>query len=114
MPLQNVILYSRFQFLLFVTFFLLMLPITITLESQFTFGSPIPKVYIPFKLNYVDFLEHISKTQHLGPFLTSPGKSRSNGFGGTVKRDACRASPQRPLENQITTPLPDWCQKNLN
>lgn len=48
-------------------------------------------------------------------FATSHGKGPSDGLGGTVKREARRASLQRPLENQITTPklLFDWCEANL-
>lgn len=48
-------------------------------------------------------------------FATSHGKGPSDGLGGTVKREVRKASLQRPLDNQITTPqlLFDWCQINL-
>lgn len=48
-------------------------------------------------------------------FATSHGKGPSDGLGGTVKREARRASLQRPLDGQITTPrhLFDWCVENL-
>ena len=38
-------------------------------------------------------------------FATSHGKGACDGLGGTVKRSAARASLQRPVENQILTPL---------
>ena len=37
-------------------------------------------------------------------FATSHGKGPCDGVGGTVKRLAARASLQRPINNQITTP----------
>lgn len=48
-------------------------------------------------------------------FATSHGKGPSDGLGGTVKREARRASLQRPLQGQITTPkqLYEWCLQNL-
>lgn len=49
-------------------------------------------------------------------FATSHGKGPSDGLGGTVKREARRASLQRPFEDQITTPLHlyNWCQQTLH
>lgn len=38
-------------------------------------------------------------------FATSHGKGPSDGIGGTVKREATRASLQRPFNDQILTPL---------
>ena len=36
---------------------------------------------------------------------TSNGKSACDGFGGTVKRPATKASLKKPAHNQILTPL---------
>ena len=38
-------------------------------------------------------------------FATSHGKNACDGVGGTIKRLAARASLQRPISNQILTPL---------
>ena len=38
-------------------------------------------------------------------FATSHGKNVCDGVGGTIKRLAARASLQRPISNQILTPL---------
>ena len=38
-------------------------------------------------------------------FATSHGKSAADGIGGTVKRTATKASLQRPIDNQILTPM---------
>lgn len=49
-------------------------------------------------------------------FATSHGKEACDGIGGTIKRQAARASLQRPIHNQITTPfeLFQWAIENLN
>ncbi|KAJ4426965.1 hypothetical protein ANN_26764 [Periplaneta americana] len=48
-------------------------------------------------------------------FATSHGKGSCDGIGGTIKRQAARASLQRPIHNQITTPfeLFQWAAANL-
>ena len=48
-------------------------------------------------------------------FATSHGKSPCDGIGGTVKRLAARASLQRPIDNQILTPLNlyDFCKESI-
>ena len=48
-------------------------------------------------------------------FATSHGKNACDGIGGSLKRLAARASLQRPLEEQITTPqkLFDWATANI-
>lgn len=48
-------------------------------------------------------------------YATSHGKSACDGLGGTVKRLVTRASLQRPLHDQILTPLKmfDWAQSNI-
>ena len=38
-------------------------------------------------------------------FAKAHGKGRCDGMGGTLKRQAARASLQRPLHDQIQTPL---------
>lgn len=38
-------------------------------------------------------------------FATSHGKGACDGIGGSVKRSAYRASLQRPVDDQITTPI---------
>ena len=47
---------------------------------------------------------------------TSHGKGACDGLGGTVKRQAARASLQRPYHEQIMTPLQlyDWASSTLN
>lgn len=51
---------------------------------------------------------HFSATAH--------GKGSCDGVGGTVKREAARASLQRPYQDQITTPfeLYEWLKCNLS
>lgn len=46
---------------------------------------------------------------------TSHGKGACDGVGGTVKRLAARASLQKPIEDQITTPLQlfEWAKANI-
>lgn len=70
------------------------------------------------KKNFVNLCHHVEDfgcdaEWHF--FVTSHGKGPSDGLGGTVKREARRASLQRPLDGQITTPrhLFDWCCANL-
>ena len=48
-------------------------------------------------------------------FATSNGKGPYDGIGGTIKREASKASLRRPLWNQIQTPtdLFDFCQENI-
>ena len=48
-------------------------------------------------------------------FATSHGKGPSDGIGGTIKREAARASLQRPSKDQILTPwqLFQFVQANL-
>ncbi len=48
-------------------------------------------------------------------YATSHGKSACDGLGGTVKRLVTRASLQRPLHDQILTPLKmfDWAKSNI-
>ena len=38
-------------------------------------------------------------------FATAHGKSACDGVGGTIKRIIGRLSLQRPVDNQITTPM---------
>lgn len=49
-------------------------------------------------------------------YATSHGKSACDGLGGTVKRLVAKASLQRPLHNQILTPLQmfDWATANIS
>lgn len=51
---------------------------------------------------------HFSATAH--------GKGPCDGLGGTIKRQAARASLQRPYENQIVTPLQlhKWAKSNFS
>ena len=48
-------------------------------------------------------------------FATSHGKSPCDGIGGTVKHLAACASLQRPIDNQILTPLNlyDFCKESI-
>ena len=48
-------------------------------------------------------------------FATAHGKNACDGVGGTTKREAAKASLQRPYKEQILTPrqLFEFCDKNL-
>ena len=48
-------------------------------------------------------------------FATSHGKGPCDGLGGTIKREAARASLQRPLEGQIQTALQlyEWAKEAI-
>lgn len=70
------------------------------------------------KKNFVNLCYHEADfecTAEWHFFATSHGKGPSDALGGTVKREARRASLQRPLDDQITSPrhLFDWCLENL-
>lgn len=49
-------------------------------------------------------------------FASCHGKSSCDAVGGTLKRNATRASLQRPLRDQIQTArmLFEWCESNPN
>lgn len=48
-------------------------------------------------------------------YATSHGKSACDGLGGTIKRLVTKASLQRPIHDQILTPLQmfDWAKSNI-
>ena len=69
------------------------------------------KIFFNSCLHKADF--RISAEWHFSAI--SHGKGACDGLGGTVKRLAARASPQRPYNQQIITPrqLYDWAHDNI-
>ena len=70
------------------------------------------------KKNFVNLAFHvkdfiIEAERHF--FATAHGKGAPDGLGGTLKRQAARASLQRPLNGQIQTPkqLYEWAKEAL-
>ena len=49
-------------------------------------------------------------------FATSHGKNACDGIGGTLKRSTARASLQRPLNDQILTPMDfyHYCKESIS
>ena len=70
------------------------------------------------RYNFINLLHHEEDFELQAEwnfFATSHGKNACDGIGGTLKRSVARTSLQRPLENQILTPLDffDYCNKNM-
>ena len=67
------------------------------------------------KSNFIN-MTHLQKNTDINVqwnfFATSHGKGACDGIGGTVKRNAYRASLQRPVDSHITTPQHffDWAK----
>lgn len=89
-----------------------------TIPKKITYFSDGSAAQFKNKKNFINLCYHMedfgcNAEWHF--FETSHGKGPSDGLGGTVKREARRASLQRPLQGQITTPrhLYEWCLGNL-
>ena len=70
------------------------------------------------RYNFINLLHHeedFDLQAEWNFFATSHGKNACDGIGGTLKRSVARTSLQRPLENQILTPLDffNYCNKNM-
>ena len=67
---------------------------------------------------FIDLLQHeedFGLQAEWNFFATSHGKNACDYHGGTLKRSVTRTSLQRPVENQILTPLDffDYCNTNM-
>ncbi|XP_057336012.1 uncharacterized protein LOC130674639 [Microplitis mediator] len=77
-----------------------------TAAKVFYFSDGAPQQFKNFK-NFVNIYYHkedfnLDAEWHF--FATAHGKGPCDGIGGVVKRKAAKASLQRPIDNQITTP----------
>ena len=67
-------------------------------------------------INLIHHYEDFGLKAEWNFFTTSHGKNACDGIGGTLKRSAARASLQRPLNDQILTPMDfyHYCQESIS